>query len=236
MENLTTDIVAYHNGLKYGNLVDKAYNILEELAVTLQLKPGSIWSEIELSKMIGIGRTPTREAVKKLEMTHVFKIIPRMGIEVSAVRLEEFYLQMEVRVVMEKMIAIRAARFSIPEEKERFRDLARRYEEATRNKDAVKSVRIDNEFNNFASECSRNPFLTTAILPLHALARRLYYMQYHAQSELTELINRAHIDLMQAIAEGLPEKAAETSDRLLECIEKLTRSNFSLKISGDFFR
>jgi DNA-binding GntR family transcriptional regulator len=231
LENLTSDIVNYHNQLNYGNLVDKAYNILEELAVTLQLKPGSIWSEIELSKIIDIGRTPTREAVKKLELTHVFKIVPRLGIEVSEVRLEEFYLQMEVRTVMEKMIAIRAARFSTPEEKEHFKALARRYEEANEIKDPVKSVRIDNEFNNYVAECSRNPFLTSSIMPLHALARRLYFMQYMTQPELTTLINQAHIDLMYAIAEGVPDRAAEISDRLLECIEKLTRSNFNLQMT-----
>ena len=39
------------------SLSDRAYEILEEMIVTLQLPPGAILTEAALSERIGIGRT-----------------------------------------------------------------------------------------------------------------------------------------------------------------------------------
>src|SRR4051794_17611798 len=40
---------------------------LEDMIVTLELKPGTVWSETELSERLDLGRTPVREALKRLE-------------------------------------------------------------------------------------------------------------------------------------------------------------------------
>ena len=39
-------------------LAEQARARLEEMVVTLDLPPGSVWSELQLSEMLGIGRTP----------------------------------------------------------------------------------------------------------------------------------------------------------------------------------
>ena len=45
-------------------LADQARAQLEERIVKLELPPGSVWSESQLSELIGIGRTPVREALQ----------------------------------------------------------------------------------------------------------------------------------------------------------------------------
>ena len=57
-------------------LTDKAYTYLEELIVTLKLPPGSAVSEAMLSKRLGIGRTPIREALQRLARERLVKILP----------------------------------------------------------------------------------------------------------------------------------------------------------------
>ena len=49
------------------SLGDRAYFAIRELIVTLELAPGSIVSERELQKRLGVGRTPVREALQRLE-------------------------------------------------------------------------------------------------------------------------------------------------------------------------
>ena len=44
-----------------------AYEQLEELITTLKLEPGTVLSEAALVDQLGIGRTPIREALQKLE-------------------------------------------------------------------------------------------------------------------------------------------------------------------------
>lgn len=214
--------IDYYNQKEYLNLTDKAYDILEEMIITLELKPGKTYSELELSNMIGIGRTPVREAIKKLEGTHMLEIIPRSGIYITPIRLEECYLQMEVRLLLEKLVAIRAAKFSTPLEREEFIELSKRYEESTKNEDALLSVRIDNEFNHFVADCARNIFAKSALMPLQPLARRLYFSQYHIDKKLINEINASHIKTMRAIASGDEKSIVEIVEELINNVKALT--------------
>ena len=44
------------------SLAEEAYIRLEEMIVTLDLQPGGVFSESDLSRKVRIGRTPLREA------------------------------------------------------------------------------------------------------------------------------------------------------------------------------
>src|SRR5277367_6085233 len=67
------------------SLTERAYRELEEQIVTLRLAPGSPVSEASLSKRLGIGRTPVREALQRLARERLVVILPRRGILVSEV-------------------------------------------------------------------------------------------------------------------------------------------------------
>ncbi|ONI38019.1 hypothetical protein AN639_09950 [Candidatus Epulonipiscium fishelsonii] len=217
--------IDYYNEKKYSNLTTKAYEILEEGIVTLELKPGQTYSEAELSTFSGIGRTPVREALKKLELATLVEIIPRHGINIAKVRLEDCALQMEVRNILEKLVIMRATKFSTPSEREQFLKLATEYDKATTAMDALSSIRIDYEFNLFAGDCARNIFAKTALMPLQPLARRLYYMQYHFNVDITREINAAHSDLMKQIASGNEQLSLQALEALFKNIKLLSTSN-----------
>ncbi len=209
---------------------DEAYNRLEEMIVTLEIKPGTNWTENELSELIGIGRMPVRESLKRLERSHLLTVVPRHGIHINEISIESLYLQMEVRRILERLIARRAARFSTPDERKNFLQLARDYEEATSSRDTLGAVRIDNEFNLFIADCARNKFAKEALQPLHALARRIYFMQYETDPDLIEKINNAHCSLMRVVASGDEKLAAEKSDILLDYVETLYKQTLNVFI------
>lgn len=224
--------LSYYEAKNYTSLTDKAYDILEEAIVTMELAPGQLYSERYLSEFTGIGRSPVREALKRLEPTHIIESIPRSGITISLIRLEECYLQMEVRSMLEKLVCVRAAKFSTPNERIHFRHLADAYEEATQRDNALEAIRIDNEFNIFVSDCSRNIFAKTALMPLHTLARRLYFMQYYFDQTLTKKINASHCELMRAIAEGKNKDTLIKMDELIQNIKMLTVSTMDTSALG----
>jgi GntR family transcriptional regulator, rspAB operon transcriptional repressor len=56
-----------HSGRKTNNEREEAYRIIQDLIMTMQIKPGETVTETSLSQKIGIGRTPVREALKMLE-------------------------------------------------------------------------------------------------------------------------------------------------------------------------
>ncbi len=46
---------------------DKAYQLIKDLIVTTEMRPGSVIRESELMKELELGRTPIREALKRLQ-------------------------------------------------------------------------------------------------------------------------------------------------------------------------
>lgn len=203
------------------SLAETAYKKLEEMIVTLELQPGCLLSEKELSDMLDIGRMPVREAIKKLELDHLLTVMPRRGIKVTELRLEDVNQQMEVRAALERVIARAAARKATAAERKKFIQLADAAERAAIQKDHLEAVRVDNEFNRFVSKCARNLFASSAIAPLHALSRRLYYYQYSTDDQLTRAIDEGHANLMRAIAAGEEDKAERLSDELMALVERL---------------
>ncbi|MGB8433220.1 MAG: GntR family transcriptional regulator, partial [Burkholderiales bacterium] len=83
-------------------LTDKAYTYLEELIVTLKLPPGSAVSEAMLSRRLGIGRTPIREALQRLARERLVTILPRRGVIVSDINVKSQLRLLEVRREVER--------------------------------------------------------------------------------------------------------------------------------------
>ena len=52
---------------KSGHTWKEAYRAIQNLILSLQIKPGEMITEIGMSELLGIGRTPVREAMHKLE-------------------------------------------------------------------------------------------------------------------------------------------------------------------------
>ncbi|MCT4544774.1 MAG: GntR family transcriptional regulator [Vallitalea sp.] len=215
-------------------LVDDASKKIEEMIVTAELKPGSIVSEKEISEYLNIGRTPVREALKRLESTHLFKTIPRKGILIRIVTVEELLLQMEPRKVLEELVVKRAAKYAFPAERKKLKQLASEYRKVTEEwAPAIEALRIDDEFNRLLCKASKNPFIGQMLLPQHALARRQYYLNYFIDKELTSKVNYSHAKLMDAIADGDVKKALLELDELFKNLKEFNSISLSTWIQLD---
>ena len=64
---------------------ERAYEELRERIVTLRLAPGTVLREDELMRELEIGRTPLREAVKRLALENLVAVQPRIGTYVTSV-------------------------------------------------------------------------------------------------------------------------------------------------------
>ena len=208
------------------SLVDIAYEIIEEKIVTLCLEPGMIISEKQISEEIGIGRMPVREALKRLEGSHLIHVMPRRGMMIAEIKLEEIFQQIELRRAIEGLVMRDAAINATVEERENFLRLAEEFEAANLKNDSKESVRIDNLFNLLSVKACKNPFLKEALKPLHALARRLYYINYSKNKKLIDKINDSHYLLMKMIAEGDSEGALEISNNIIDNVELLYKDSY----------
>jgi DNA-binding GntR family transcriptional regulator len=211
------------------SLTDLAYAHLEEMIVTLKLKPGVAVSEAELSEATGIGRTPIREALQRLAREKLVNILPRRGIVVSEINVGTQLRLLEVRRELERLIARSAARRATAEERARFMELAKLFEKSARSDDDVAFMRTDRAFNELCSAAAHNEFAAGAMSLMHSLSRRFWYLHYKQAADMP-LTAKLHADIATAIAGGDEDAAARASDRLLDAIEKFTRDTVSTDV------
>ena len=63
-----------------------AYRTLRENIISLDLEPGAPFNDVEMSQMIGISRTPVREAVIQLsEESRIIEIFPQRGMRIALI-------------------------------------------------------------------------------------------------------------------------------------------------------
>ncbi len=91
------------------SLSARAYRILLDRLIMLDIQPGEPIMEKQLAEEMGVGRTPLREALKRLEADHLVVTYPRRGTFASQVDVTELAHVSEVRQALEPLAARRAA-------------------------------------------------------------------------------------------------------------------------------
>jgi DNA-binding GntR family transcriptional regulator len=203
------------------SLSQQAYDKLEEMLVSLDLKPGHIYSERDLTNILGFGRTPLREALQKMSNIDLVEIIPRMGIKISEIILYRQLAILEARRPLDELIAKCAARRASDEQKEILTTMAIEMEKATKNKNVKEYLRLDHMFDELLDEASRNIFLTRALDPLHIHCRR-FWAQYQKYDDLNKTAV-LHEKLMRAVASGDESQSGKTANDLVDYLVDFTR-------------
>ncbi len=64
------------------SLKEKAYDILKELILTGRLEQGKLHNEKRLAEVLGVSRTPVREALLELSREGMVSFVPSKGVKV----------------------------------------------------------------------------------------------------------------------------------------------------------
>ncbi|MFQ5603695.1 MAG: GntR family transcriptional regulator [bacterium] len=207
-------------------LADQAYRILEEMIVTLELPPGSAYSEADLSQKINIGRTPLRQALQKLADHRLVASLPRRGIIVSEVNIAEHLALLETRRVLDRLVVSRAARRANPDQRQELKSCAREILQAAATGDVAEFMCRDQQFDQIVETASRNIFAARACAPLHAHCRRFWYL-YQENGDLSQSA-KLHAAVMKAVVVKDESAAANASDQLMDYLEQFTRAALEL--------
>ncbi len=199
-----------------------AYRILEEMIVTLKLPPGSKISEKALNRSLGFGRTPIREALQRLAIEGTVTILPRSGVIVSDIDMADQLTMIEVRRELEKIIAGRAARLAMEDERRVFSTLADNFDLAAQQDDENIFITTDREFNTLIVNTAKNKYAAYAIGPIEAQTRRFWYLHFKRFGDLAR-VSQLHANIARTIAANDEAGARQASDRLLDYVDEYTR-------------
>lgn len=176
-------------------IAERAYLELRDRIVTLRLPPGTVLREEELMAELGIGRTPLREAVKRLALENFLAVQPRRGTYVTEVDAAEIIHITEVRAELEGYAAELAARRMDAGARRAAESLLGQIERLARGDDQEALMRLDERIHEFIWQASGNPYLVDTLERYFSLSLRIWYVVLdrvpglgHAVHDQTDLL------------------------------------------------
>lgn len=97
------------------DLKNQIYHTLKERLINCIYSPGSLLNEAQLATELGSSRTPIREAISRLEMEGFVKIMPKKGIYVTDILLNDVLQIFQTRIEIEP-IALQMAAPHLPQD------------------------------------------------------------------------------------------------------------------------
>jgi len=208
--------------VEMSSLSDQAYEQLEELIVTMKLAPGTPVSESQISTMLGIGRTPIREAFQRLSHEHLVSIIPKRGIFISDLNPQKQLRVLETRRELERLICKKSAKRCNPEERKQFEKMAKDFKKASKEKNEKLFLKVDKELNDLTIIAAKNEYASKALSMLHGMSRRFWFGNFHQIGDIT-VAAMLHANIADAIFNGNEKEAGIAVDKLIDYIEEFTR-------------
>ncbi len=195
------------------SLADQAFLQLQDRLILLDIPPGSPLNEAQLSQDLGVGRTPLREALKRLESEHLVVTYPRRGTFATTVDITALSEISQVREVLEPLAARLAAGRRGGGARERLERL-REQLAAPEAGDREETLRWDVAIHRAVYAAAGNAHLETTLTRYGNLATRIWCVAADRIPQLHEHIS-VHTALLTAVLEG---RADEASAIMLEHI------------------
>ena len=196
------------------SLADKAYHEIRDLIVSLELAPGALIDERDLIERLGIGRTPVREALRRLAHERLVDVYPRRGMFVTGVDVRQLARLSEVRAVLEPEAARLAAERATEDDRAQLDALL-----AELDAGGSELMQLDERIHRAVYRAAHNDLLEATLEQYYALALRIWMLALERTQDLEEAVE-AHRDLLEAIRDGDGERAAQTMRDHVENFEQ----------------
>jgi DNA-binding GntR family transcriptional regulator len=189
---------------------DKAYELIKEWIISLDLDPAESISEIVLARQVGLALGPVSEAIERL-INESWLERNEIGVKVTEESLSNILDQLfEVRSVLEGLCARLAAERATDEQLAHLEAMMAHFEEAARKADTQSWVQLDQRFHETIYDAAGNIFLENALKEIYVLDLRIWYLILNRMTDLPRIVE-SH----RAIVNALKERDARAAERAL---------------------
>ena len=185
----------------------RAYDLLKEQVLELELPPGELVTEKRLMDLTGCGRTPVREAMQRLQRDGLLRIVPFRGAFISEVSSKDVTEICQVRELLEGLAAGLAALLITPRQLDALQALLECLE-PLEDRQPRQFFETDRAFHTLIVEASGHARIRDTITPLSDQIQRLRYLSA-ARPERARAAHAEHCRVAAAIAAHDPAVAEE---------------------------
>ncbi|MFJ4276523.1 GntR family transcriptional regulator [Streptomyces massasporeus] len=205
------------------SLAERAYRAIRDRLVMLEIRPGAPIHEEQLAQSLGVGRTPVREALKRLQYERLITTYPRRGTFATEVNITDLAHISEVRQELEPLAAAQAARRATAADRAVLTALRQELEHADPARQDGELMRLDLQVHRAVYAAAHNPYLEDTLVRHDNLATRIWCLFLDRLSDMAGHVEE-HGPLIEAIVAGEPERAARLARDHVEGFEQAIRA------------
>ena len=189
---------------------EEAYDRIKDAIRHAELKPGEPLSETRLSKLLGISRTPVREALHQLVQEGLVETAPGQTVTVAMRSLQDVLDVVHIRSLLEPELVRLAAEAITIEQSETIEASVQKLEAAATNHDLAAWAKADLVFHEVIKEACPNKLLGQTVVQLKNRVHHLANIDSHTNPERLVQCTKEHRHICDAIKkrDGLAAKAA----------------------------
>jgi DNA-binding GntR family transcriptional regulator len=185
------------------SLAEKAYLAVRDQLIMLRIQPGEPIDDENLAKSLGMGRTPVREALKRLEVDRLVVSFPRRGTFATGMDIADLAHISEIRVQLEPLAARRAAERAPRAIRAELGELADRLQTLdVARADRADVMRWDLTVHRAIYRAASNPHLEDVLIRYDNLATRIHCMFLDRLTSTDLHVVTEHVALLRAVATG----------------------------------
>ena len=170
-----------------------------------------------------MGRTPVREAIKRLALENLVTVFPRRGTFASEINITDLNHISDVRIVLEGHAAFRAAERITDAQRAELEDLLGQLARSQGSDDAEELMALDARVHRFIYRCTGNPYLEETLTGYFSLSLRIWHLVLDRLPHLFARVHE-HDDVLQAIAAGDASRAQTTLCEHIATFEREIRT------------
>lgn len=203
-------------GRTSGSLAELAYGRLKRWIIDLTLAPGTHFSEAELVKKLGIGKTPVREGLKRLAEEGFLQSLPYIGYEVTYITLGDIEELFDWRLIIEPAAAeLAVGRVSVDELERLERNCQDNYSLAAPGR-ITEYLACNRQIHMYIAEATGNRRLAQAISAALDAGERFYHIGIRLGTEMPH----DHRALIEAFRDGDAARARAISTAQIRSVRR----------------
>jgi DNA-binding GntR family transcriptional regulator len=181
VEGRNTWRIGQYMALDRGSVSDEAYSKIVDLILTRELRPGERTSVNLLADRLGLGKTPIKEAITRLQTEGVLTVVGRSGTTVRKINAEEARQLFALRRVLEEFGADEIVRnitqSDISSLQRLLKELrATSFDQSDMIRSSANFVRANVAFHSIIVSAAANPFLSRLYSQIQIQAQIVTYL------------------------------------------------------------
>lgn len=205
------------------SLLDRAYNEIKFRIITCHYRPGEVLREAAISFELKIGRTPIHQAIHHLVKDGLVSIMPRKGVMVRAVSIDEVMEIIGVRLATECYCARLAADLADDTELKQLHGIVESSEKMMEKRNVEQMMLFDREFHDTLARAAKNSVLTDVLRNLHERLLRFWFISLRDTDHHRDVLAQ-HRAIVKALQSRQPDTAeAAMRDHILAFQRSVTR-------------